>query len=299
MFDDPTEREKNASTGAAKDAAAKAAPGCRLRPGMRFGPCVTTEPLGAGGMGEVWLARNEELGRLEAVKVLKANDPDPHTRARFIREARAAIQAGGDKIAETYEVGEASGLLFIRMEYVEGTSLDRLGRVAPRDALALFKKLAASLAVGHARGVVHRDVKPSNFIMTSGGSVKLVDFGIARAVGLATLTGTGDSLGTPAFMSPEQWQDAKRVDARSDVYSLGVTFYLLLTGRLPFDVPKGASGLAFYAQILSKEPRPIEPLPDLPEALPPLVMRMLARDPERRFPDAVAVHDALRKVRRT
>jgi eukaryotic-like serine/threonine-protein kinase len=274
--------------------------GYSLSPGSRFGPCVTVSPLGVGGVGEVWLAKNEQEGdRLEAVKVLKNAVADERLRERFIREARAAMTLGDDeKIVRTYDAGESEGRLYIRMEYVEGASLDRVVRVPAAEAMRLFKKVTAAVAVGHARDVIHRDLKPSNFMLTPAGSVKLMDFGIARACGDSTLTRTGDALGTPAYMSPEQWESAKEVDARTDVYALGVTFYKLLCGRYPFDVPRGAPATTYYAKLLSEDPIPLPALPGVPEQLPNVIYKAMAKRAEDRFPDAIALLDALRAIER-
>lgn len=268
-----------------------------LRPGQRFGACVTVRPLGRGGMGEVWLARNEAEKRDEAIKVLLSVDADEGERRRFMREGQAARElSDSPEVVRTYEIGEVEGRLYIRMEFVRGISLDRYAPRGPADLVPLFKRMASALAVGHKRRVIHRDVKPGNFMLRDDGSVKLMDFGLARPAGASTLTATSATLGTPLYMAPEQWSDARCVDARADVYSLGVTFYRLLTGRLPFDPGAISTPQAYHVKVIHEDPEPIPPLPGVPGELSNLIAKMMAKRPEERFADASEALAALERV---
>lgn len=293
---EPTLRAAAAPPGAAT--APRFFPGFQLAPGMRFGPCETVRPLGRGGMGEVWLAKNVIQGREEALKVLLAADADARERERFVREAKSVMAAAGaPEIVKTYDIAEERGQLYIRMEYVRGVSLDKLERPAPAALLPLFKKMAAALAAGHRHGIVHRDVKPANFMLADDGVLKIMDFGLARAAGDATLT-TQDSMGSPPYMSPEQWQRAREVDARADVFSLGVSFYSLLTGRHPFEVPRDAPPLTYYLKLREEDPLPIPPDPGTPRELPNLILKAIAKRPRERFADAGEVLEALELIER-
>ncbi|HVY60289.1 MAG TPA: serine/threonine-protein kinase, partial [Planctomycetota bacterium] len=271
----------------------------QLRAGIRLGPCVTIRPLGRGGMGEVWLARNEQDDRDEAVKVLLTVQADEEGRRRFTREAKAAMQLFDCReIVRTYDIGEVDGRLYIRMEYVRGTSLDRHAAPTVGELYPVFKRMAAALAVGHKRGIVHRDVKPSNFMLTDGGLVKLMDFGLARPAGASTLTVTAATLGTPVYMSPEQWSAARDVDARADVYSLGVSFYRLLMGRVPFDSSALSNPQAFQVRVATEDPLPSPPLRGVPAQLPNLIYKAMAKRPAERFADALEVLEALERIER-
>jgi len=274
-------------------------PGYRLRPDMRFGPCVTVSPLGRGGMGEVWLARNEAEGRDEAVKVLLEPLADDAEMRRFIREAQAAMSLGESReIVRTYAIDVEDGRLYIRMEHVRGVSLEKHQPREPRALYALLKRMAGALAVGHRRRLVHRDVKPSNFMLRDDGTVKLMDFGLARPHGASTLTQTAAMLGTPAYMSPEQWGDAREVDERTDVYALGVTYYALLAGRMPYDATSVATPHAYHMKVLTEDPEPLRTGVGLPRELGNLVMKAMAKRKEERFRDATDLLHALERIER-
>src|SRR5258705_3138041 len=193
------------------------------------------ERLGRGGMSEVWLAEDLELGRRVAIKLL---DPNADT-ARFEREARAVASLAHPNVVQLYDYGEAEGRPYIVLEYMPGGTLEE--RLADRkplpddQAFAVAAGIAAGLAHAHARGVVHRDLKPANVLFDEEGRAKLADFGIARMVASdGTLTEAGTVLGTAAYISPEQASGAPASEA-SDVYSFGVILYRMLTGRLPFE----------------------------------------------------------------
>jgi len=266
--------------------------------GVELGPYEVLAPLGAGGMGEVYRARDTRLGREVAIKVLPAEVlADPPRRARFVQEARAASSLNHPNIVTIYGIESANGADFIVMEYVPGQTLDGL---IPRhgmrvgEALRLAIPIADALAAAHAAGVVHRDVKPANVMVTRQGLVKVLDFGLAKlrqaeaAAGQedttveaeAKLTRAGTVAGTPAYMSPEQASGGV-VDARSDVFSFGVVLYEMVTGRRPF---VGGSSAELLAALLKEEPKPPSGLvADLPKELERIILRCLRKDPERRF----------------
>jgi Tol biopolymer transport system component/predicted Ser/Thr protein kinase len=257
--------------------------------------------LGAGGMGEVYLAEDQTLGRRVALKVLPPAVARERDRIeRFILEARAASAMNHPNIAGIHELGGADDLRFIAMEYVEGRPLDALiadGPLEPFQALDILRQVTAALAEAHAKGITHRDIKPANIMITPRGVVKVLDFGLAKLLpdALGQWAGSGSDaptvaptipglvLGTVHYMSPEQ-SLARDVDARSDLFSLGVVFYQLLTGRLPF---QGDSGTATIDAILHHDP----PLPstlraDLPPVFDRVVARALAKSRDERYASA-------------
>lgn len=254
---------------------------------------------GAGGMGEVWRATDLELERTVAVKVLPAAlAADPEFRSRFRREARLLGGLRHEGIAVLHDVGEDGGEPFLVMEFVEGRTLARVTGGRPVDcewALAVVRQLAAALGYSHAQGLIHRDVKPSNVMITASGGVRILDFGISKALsGSSTrLTGTGTSLGTPAYMSPEQI-DGESVDIRTDQYALGCLLHELLTGRPPF---VGDSPFAVLNQHLTKQPVGPSRFNGLvPASVDVLVLRLLAKAPDGRFRDMAEFVRALDHV---
>ncbi|MGH7498014.1 MAG: protein kinase domain-containing protein [Gemmatimonadales bacterium] len=256
--------------------------------------------LGRGGMAQVFLARDRKYGRLVAIKIL---DPDIATAVgaeRFLREIQITAQLQHTNIVPLLDSGEAGGLLYSVMPYIEGESLrDRLmccGRLTVAEAVSIACEVADALEYAHNRGVIHRDIKPENLLLSNGHAV-IADFGIARAVELAggaTLTGVGLPIGTVAYMSPEQATAATTVDGRSDVYSLGCVLYEMLSGRIAFSGPTIKSVLT---QQLTTDP-PFEHItgPDIPAGLVPTVRRCLAKAPEDRFQSAGALAQSLREM---
>jgi serine/threonine-protein kinase len=256
--------------------------------------------LGRGGMSRVYLASDRRYEREVAVKVL---DPEIATAVgaeRFLREIRITAQLQHPHIVPLLESGEAAGLLYSVMPYVEGESLrDRLmarGRLAAAEAVSIACGVADALDYAHRRGVIHRDIKPENILISNGLPV-VADFGIARAVGLAggaTLTGVGFPIGTAAYMSPEQATAASPVDGRSDIYRLGCVLYEMLAGRMAFSGPTLKSVLT---QQLTTDP-PLLPLsqPDVTPELIAVVRRALAKQPDDRYPTAGEMAEALRGV---
>jgi serine/threonine protein kinase len=243
-----------------------------------------------GGMSEVWLAEDVELGRRVALKFL-GRDADP---ARFDREALAVAALADPNICRLYDYGHASGRPFMVLEFLPGGTLeDRLLPDRPypdEETERIARELASGLAHAHAQGLVHRDLKPANILFDEEGRAKIADFGIARLGGARTLTETGTLLGTAAYMSPEQAQ-GQPATAASDVYSFGVILYRLLTGRLPFEAESAVELARMHVQ---EEPQPVrEARPGAPVALAALADAALAKDPAARPPDGAALAEAL------
>lgn len=243
--------------------------------------------LAVGGMGEVWRATDEVLGRDVAVKVLKEEyTGDPGFLERFRGEARHSAALSHPNIAGTYDYGEANGSAYLVMELVDGQPLSdvlaREGALPPERAMGLLAQAAAGLSAAHAVGVVHRDVKPGNLLVTPEGRVKVTDFGIARAADAAPLTATGQVMGTAQYLAPEQAMGRPSTPA-SDVYALGVVAYEALTGERPFT---GDSQVAVAMAHINEDPSPLPP--DLPRGARALVERSLAKDPADRPQDAEA-----------
>ncbi|WEO99189.1 serine/threonine-protein kinase [Streptomyces sp. FXJ1.172] len=257
------------------------------------------ELLGRGGMGEVWRARDESLGRQVAVKCLKPLGPyhDPALarvqRERFRREARVAAALSHRGVTVVHDFGECDGVPYLVMELLDGRDLSRLlqdgkGHPLPVDDVAdIAAQVAAALAYTHRHGIVHRDLKPANIVRLTDGTVKICDFGIARLgddIGFtARLTGTGVALGTPHYMSPEQIVGGE-VDRRSDLYSLGCVLYEIATGEPPFDLEDAWAVLVGHRDT---PPRPLRELrPELPGHLEETILALLAKRPEERPYDA-------------
>jgi serine/threonine-protein kinase len=253
--------------------------------------------LGRGGMGVVYLARDVQLDREVAIKVLPSHlARAAESRDRFLREARTAAGLSHPHIVPIHRVGEAGGFVFFVMSYVEGETLgERLrtrGPLPPADAARVLREVAWALAYAHGRGIVHRDVKPDNILLEAGtGRALVTDFGIAHSRGSpGPTTDPGQLVGTAHFMSPEQAAGAP-VDGRSDIYALGVVGYLAVSGRLPFEAPTLPALLVRQA---TEAPRAVlRVAPGLPPALGAAIDRCLARDPAARFPDGEALAAAL------
>src|SRR5437773_1160339 len=244
--------------------------------------------VGRGGMSVVYEGFDRLLERTVAVKVLSPPyDQDPGFVVRFGREARAAAGFSHPNVASVFDTGSDDGTRYIVMEYVEGRTLAdvlrREGPIPPERAVAVARSICEALEAAHHQGLVHRDVKPGNVMLTARGEVKVLDFGIVKAVSGESRTRTGLILGTASYLSPEQAQ-GRPVDARSDLYSLGCVLYEMLAGRPPFiaDHP-----VAVAAQHVAEEPPPLSSMsPNVPGALEAVVMRALAKQPTDRFGSA-------------
>jgi serine/threonine protein kinase len=251
--------------------------------------------LGGGGMALVYRARDEELDRPVAIKLLADNlAADEAFRKRFLREARLAAQLAHPNVVQVYDSGEADGRPYIVMEYVEGETLaellSRRGRVPPAEAVELALQVCSGLEHAHRAGLIHRDIKPQNLLIRGDGTVKIVDFGIARSARGTRLTETGSVLGTAAYLAPEQ-AAGEEVTPAADVYAVGVVLYELLAGRTPHTAESLTQFLVSGHDQSIPELR--ELAPEVPEALEDVVMRCLARIPEYRPPSAGALAASL------
>lgn len=256
--------------------------------------------LGRGGMGIVFLAHDAALERTVAIKLLPPHlASDDRMRARFVREARTAAQLSHPNIVPIHSVEEHPDVVFFVMGYVDGETLTarvrRAGPLAPRDGSTLIQELAWALAYAHSAGVIHRDVKPDNVLIDrASGRAMLTDFGIARVGDGRAATGFGEIVGTPQFVSPEQ-ASGTTVDGRSDLYSLGVTAFYALTGRLPFEAPTVMGLLGMH---LTEAPPPIATVREsLPPKLSTAVDRCLAKDPSNRFATGEQLAEAIADAR--
>ncbi|MBX9929446.1 MAG: serine/threonine protein kinase [Gemmatimonadaceae bacterium] len=252
--------------------------------------------LGRGGMGTVYLARDLSLDRHVAIKVLPTELAiQAALRERFVREAKLAASLSHPNIVQVYAVEEHDDLLAFVMQYVDGENLaERVARAGPFDATTLARFLqdtAWALGYAHARGIVHRDVKPDNILVERGtGRAMIMDFGIARQQQASNLTEVGHSIGTPRYMSPEQ-AAAEPVDGRSDLYSLGCVGYFAATGRPPFDAESAHKLLMQHLTVAA--PRVREHRSELPAGLDDAIARALAKDPAERFATGEAMADAI------
>src|SRR5262249_44879056 len=252
--------------------------------------------LGHGGMASVELAHDLELDRPVAIKRLAEHPAvNDEFKPRLLRQARLAAGLSHPNIVGVYDVGETGGRPFIVMEYVEGETLadlpGRRGRLKAEEAVALVLQACAGLETAHEAGLVHRDVKPKNLLVTPGGTIKIADFGIARSLDGTQLTQAGTVLGTAAYLAPEQ-AAGEVVTASADVYALGAVLYELLTGRPPYIADSIAELVARQQEGTIAPVR--EQAPDVPAATEDAVMHALARDPEYRTPSAAALADDLR-----
>ncbi len=254
------------------------------------------ETIGSGGAGAVWRATDERLGRQVAIKLLHPQlEQDEDTVARFRREATAAAAITHPNAVVIYDIGETDGHVYLVMEYVDGPTLAEVltrGPLRPEAVAAIGSQVARALGEAHARGLVHRDVKPANVLLTRDGTAKVADFGIAKALGTAQtqLTMPGSVVGTAAYLAPEQLR-GEDLDARTDVYALGLVLHECLTGRPPFD---GETPAAVTAQRLTTEAAPPRTLrDDVPRPLNEIVVRATRMDPDERYADGAHLAESL------
>ena len=254
----------------------------------KIGHYTIVSQLGRGGMGVVYKAREEALNRFVAIKVLTEGlTEDPTFLQRFVREAQAAAGLSHPNIVQIFFIGEDGGHPYFVMEYVTGRSLNHVlreeGRVGNPRASQMILQAAHGLAAAHDKGIIHRDIKPANLILDDRGLLKIADFGLALPVDAENrLTATGMMVGTPGYLAPEQCRGEK-IDHRTDIYALGITYYQLLTGQAPF---KGESPLALLKQILDEEPPDVTTLnPDVDPESRRILQKMIAKDREQRYQD--------------
>ncbi len=258
-------------------------------------------PLGAGGMGEVYLATDTRLNRHVAIKILPpSTTADTEAQRRMLREARLIATIEHPNVCTIFEIGEENERPYIVMQYVEGETLGqrmRRERLSLAEAIDFGRQITSALAEAHKRGIVHRDIKPGNIMISSSGVVKVLDFGLAKSfisdpydATELVISRQNVVVGTTPYMSPEQLL-GEPLDGRSDIFSLGVVLYEIAAGKRPFD---RATAAGTINAILAANPEPLD-TPDLP-ALEPLIMRALEKPLERRFPDASAMHEALTAI---
>jgi serine/threonine-protein kinase len=257
------------------------------RIGQIFGKCKIQRLIGKGGMGKVWLGEHLFLKRKVAIKILGRDlSNDPEEMSRFEKEAIAAAALDHENIVTIYDIDEVQGRPFIVMEYVEGEDLEqRIQRKAPLPAMRaaeIVLEVCKALDHAHHKGMVHRDIKPGNILLARDGRIKLTDFGLAMEMGKREVIGAdGTVTGTPHYASPEQIQGLP-IDGRSDIYSLGVTFYAMLTGIRPFGGRTPDSVVRKHIE--APRPSPRQKHPELARTLDAIVMRMMAVKPEDRYP---------------
>jgi len=266
--------------------------------GSRAGDYKILDVLGAGGMGKVYKVQNLISDRVEAMKVLLPNlEGDSELADRFVREIKVQASLDHPNIAALHTALRLDNQLVMLMEFVEGVTLEHLLKSGPipiDKAVNYVSQVLSALAYAHAHGVVHRDIKPANMILTPQGVIKLMDFGIAKLTADRKLTQTGATVGSLYYMSPEQIKGATDLDARSDLYSLGVALYEIVTGARPF---QGDSEYSIMSAHLEKTPIPLPQIdPSLPEALNAVVLMAIEKDPAKRFQTADAFRNALLSV---
>ena len=270
-----------------------------LGPGVRFGDYEILAELGAGGMGKVFRARDLTLERVVALKTLASEfGSDPGFVQRFLKEARAAARLNHPNIVQIYDFGQVGETYYLAMEYVDGHSLGaylRRGHFSERDGLLVIRHACRALAVAHAEGLVHRDIKPDNLMLTSKGEVKLVDLGIAKRVDEdQSLTQTGQAVGTPHYISPEQIRGSRDIDARADIYSLGATLYHLVTGHTPFKGSSGALVMSMHLVQPLADPRTY--VPGLSVGICRVIRKMMAKSRDERYADVDALDRDLYRI---
>ncbi|MCZ7645772.1 MAG: serine/threonine protein kinase [Planctomycetota bacterium] len=270
----------------------------------RFGDYELLSVLGTGGMGTVYKARQVSMERIIALKILHSDlAQDQELLQRFQREARAVAKLNHPNIVVGIDVGQTNGRHFLAMEYIEGESLDRRlerngGKIAEADALEIVRQIALALHHAHERNYVHRDVKPENVMLTFEGAAKLMDLGLARAMGpqFQPLTKDGLAVGTPHYISPEQAQGVKDLTPGTDLYSLGVVLFQAVSGRLPFESANFPEVMLQHVNDPPPDPRTFNPRVSEPVAK--LILKLLEKEPTHRYPSGQALAEDLERILR-
>jgi serine/threonine protein kinase len=268
--------------------------------GATIGGCEILEVIGQGGMGVIYKSRQKSLDRIIALKVLARHlASDINFVTRFQKEARAIARVNHPNILAVYDVGEDKNVNYMIMELIEGRSLaelqsDRKGAIPWEEATDYSRQSAQGLEAAQAVGIIHRDIKPENLMVTKKNVVKVSDFGLAKESD-ASNTSVDAVMGTPAFMSPEQC-DGKKVDGRSDIYSLGGTFYRLVSGRLPFEAETAMSMM--YRHKHEALIPPHEVVPTVPQSISAVIVKMMAKKREQRYQTMTEVIDAIDNARK-
>ena len=264
------------------------------KPGSVIGDYVVVATVGAGGMGTVYKVQHAITKRIEAIKLLASGRTESDQEQRFIREMQVQARLHHPNIAAVYNAFRYYDEFFLVLEFIEGESLESIlsrGRLPLSTALHYTRQALFALGYAHAHGVVHRDIAPSNMIITPDGTVKLTDFGLAKTATDIRLTHSGAPLGSPWYMSPEQVRGNSRLDARSDIYSLGAVLYEMATGAKAFDMSSTFD--VMRAQVENAPLPPLARAPDLPQALNDLILTALQKDPDARFQSAEQFYAAL------
>ena len=270
----------------------------KYQPGDRIGDYEVLAVLGAGGMGKVYKVRNVISDSVEAMKILLPNlAENPELGERFVREIKLQATLNHPNIAALHTALHHENQLLMLMEFVDGITLDELVRGGPlrlEEAIDYIAQVCDALAYAHSKGIIHRDLKPSNMMLTPEGTVKLLDFGIAKFAQDRSMTKTGFLVGSLPYISPEQIEGLPDIDARTDIYSLGITLYQLVTGRVPFEADSEYSLMRKHLQEMPVPP--VQIMPDVPQALNDIILMAIEKDRNRRFQSAAAMGVALRSL---
>ena len=256
------------------------------------------EELGRGGMGKVYKALDQKINEKVALKLINPLiASDIKTVERFSNELKFARKIRHQNVCQMFDLGEAEGIHYITMEYVQGEDLKRLirkvGNLSPGQAIAIAKQICAGLAEAHKLGIVHRDLKPQNILVDEEGNARIMDFGIARSLKTKGITGAGVMIGTPEYMSPEQ-VESKEIDQRSDIYSLGIVMFEMVTGQIPFEGDSPFS--TGIKQKIEAPPDPQELNPNIPGDLSRLILKCLQKDKDSRFQSTGEVRSGLEQI---
>jgi serine/threonine-protein kinase len=267
--------------------------------GQQLGPFLIDKEIGSGAMGAVYRASYVKTGQRVAVKVMAPGlGSGERLQARFERESEILKQLNHPNIVRLFGIGKSHGTRYYAMEFIKGESLDKViqrrGRVTWEEVVVIGQQLCAALQHAHEHGIIHRDLKPSNIMVLADGAVKLTDFGIAKDLDVTQLTASHNTVGTAAYMSPEQCRGERELSHKSDLYSLGIVFYELLTGKKPFQAEAPLE--MFMLHLEGKVERPSRQVLDIPVWLDTLVCQLLEKKPEQRPRDAAAVADALERI---